>query len=228
MIKHLYYICITDTTCLKILHVVFPRQCNCLYFRNRIYQSLLRLRVCRKINHIANKDPNRSFTARTFLYPLLHLFETAPFCNIKHEYGGSWAINVLVYVLVVAFLPRHIKVNNFVLVCVVYVVCCLYMKFSWLFILDNSTKSLRYSVQKCRFTNSWVANQRDLKPKMIVINFTTLMALSICYRCHHLLLLLSVSLNLARIRPNRHIYIVFVSCFHYPLVTNLLILFSKL
>ena len=56
------------------------------------------------------------------------MLKCAPSGNVKQENNGSRSINILVHILMMAFFAWHVEVNNFVLVCIINVISCLFMK----------------------------------------------------------------------------------------------------
>lgn len=66
---------------------------------------------------------------------------------------------------------RHIEVNYFILIGVIYIKSSFYVQLATLFIFNHTSQGLWNCIQKSCFSNTWVSNQCDLKSEMIIIVF---------------------------------------------------------
>lgn len=147
MIKHLDNGGLADRACLKVLHAIFAGQGNRLNLRHGVVVgggsgrralTFLHLWATRgQIDHVTDENFNRALTALAFVDPLLDLFETAALCDVEHEEAGCAAVHVLVDIFMVPLASWHVKVDDFVLVCIVDVVSRLNMQLSGLLVLHD-------------------------------------------------------------------------------------------
>jgi hypothetical protein len=123
-----------------------------------------------EINHVADEDLNGHFTPVTLIDPLFDLLEARSLGDVEHEEDSCGTINVLVNVLVVPLLAWHVEVDDLVLVSIVDVIGSLDVQFCRLFILHDSSESLRNCIQEGGLANARVPDESNLEPEMVVVD----------------------------------------------------------
>ena len=129
MVKNLNYRGLSDRASLEIFHTVFSGQINGFHFghwvRNLLSFFVLALTafvtlLLNYVDLIAHEDFDWDLTGSLALGdPLLDSLKSRSLSDIEQVNDSCWAIDVFMHIFVMSLFPRHIEVDDLVLISII-------------------------------------------------------------------------------------------------------------